>query len=349
MIQLSELKSYEHLDYIDFEHLYDSMCKCKNNVLWKESVSRFYLNGIEETLKLKKQLNNGTYIAKEPYKFTIYSPKKRDILSISFRDRVYQRSLNDNVLYPEMTRHFIYDNWACQKGKGIDKARDRLKEFLHKSYRNYGTSYILQIDIKGYYPSMSHEIANELFKKYLSYEDYQRVTNILNNQYVDKKGYNPGSQMVQILGISYLNGLDHFIKEKLHIKYYLRYMDDLLIIHNDKAYLEKCLNEIEYELSLLGLSLNKKKTEIRSIFEEFEFLGFRFRLLKSGKLLMLAKPKNIKNYRRKIKKLVNKSKDGLISKDYVDDCFRCFLSNLEKGNTYYLRKRLIKYYESLWE
>ena len=90
------------------------------------------------------------------------------IASVAFRDRVFQRSLNDNVVYPSMTRSFIYDNYACQKGKGTDKARDRLREFLRKYYQKYGTDgYVCQFDIKGYYPNMDHEVAEEMFRKKL--------------------------------------------------------------------------------------------------------------------------------------------------------------------------------------
>ena len=85
---------------IGFDALYDSMYRCKNNVLWKTSVSHYYLNGIEETLKLEKQLKEGTYKPRPPKKFTLTSPKRREAVSISFRDRVFQRSLNDNVIYP---------------------------------------------------------------------------------------------------------------------------------------------------------------------------------------------------------------------------------------------------------
>ena len=75
------------------------------------------MNGIERTMKLSDELHSGTYKARKPVRFTITSPKPRDIASITFRDRVYQRSLNDNAVYLTMSKSFIYDNFACQKGK----------------------------------------------------------------------------------------------------------------------------------------------------------------------------------------------------------------------------------------
>ena len=117
---------------IGYDALYDSMMKCIKGVLWKDSVASFYLRAGENISRLERELKNGTYKAKPMKHFMVTSPKPREIASVAFRDRVYQRSLNDNVVYPVMTRSFIYDNYACQKGKGTDAARNRLKEFLRK-------------------------------------------------------------------------------------------------------------------------------------------------------------------------------------------------------------------------
>ena len=176
---------------VGFEALYDSMNKCKHNVMWKTSTAHFYLNGIEEILKLEKDLKEESYTPKPPIKFTLTSPKKREAVSIAFRDRVYQRSLNDNIIYPIITKSFIYDNCACQKGKGTDFARSRLDLFLHKFYRKYGLDgYVLQGDIKGYYPNMKHSIAEDLFKKKLPPEIYELSEKVLKDQYDGEVGYN---------------------------------------------------------------------------------------------------------------------------------------------------------------
>ena len=178
-------------------------CRCQKGVIWKDSVAHFVLNSPEEITKLERELKEGTYRPRKPKMFTITSPKPREISSIPFRDRVYQRSLNDNILYPTMTRSFIYDNWACQKGKGADRARTRLKEFLRRHYRKHGTEgYIAQFDIKGYYPNMSHAYIEEMFRKKLDPEIFEMVLGVLRHQYGGDKGYNPGSQMIQIAGIS---------------------------------------------------------------------------------------------------------------------------------------------------
>jgi uncharacterized protein (UPF0297 family) len=231
---------------IGYDALYDSMMKCIKGVLWKDSVASFYLRAGENISRLERELKNGTYKAKPMKHFMVTSPKPREIASVAFRDRVYQRSLNDNVVYPVMTRSFIYDNYACQKGKGTDAARNRLKEFLRKYFMKHGANgFVCQFDIKGYYPNMDHEITEQMFRSKLDAWSYHQVETILHEQYEGDKGYNPGSQLVQIAGISMLDGMDHFIKEQLHAKYYIRYMDDFLIIHHDREYLEECRRKIE--------------------------------------------------------------------------------------------------------
>ena len=336
-------------DVTDFEQLYISALKCRKGVMWKGSVASFILNGIEKVNRLSEDLNTGKYKAKPPVFFKITSPKPREIASIAFRDRVFQRCLNDNIVYPIMTNSFIYDNYACQKGKGTDKARNRLKEFLRKYYRKNGNiGYVLQVDIKGYYPNMSHEMCESTFKKKLPEKYFRMVQTILREQYQGDKGYNAGSQLVQIAGISVLDGLDHFVKEKLHIKFYLRYMDDFIIIHHDKSYLEYCMTEIKKYLDTLKFTLNEKKTKIYTIVSGIEFLGFNFKLTDTGKVLMLIKSSNVKAERKKLYRLVKKSKQGFMPKHKVDESYHAWRNHASKGNNYNLIIRMDKFYKNLW-
>lgn len=179
---------------------------------------------------------------------------------------IYQRSLNDNAIYPQMTKGFINTNVACQKGKGTDLAREILKEYLRAMYRKCGKNFnVLQCDIHGYYPNMQHETARQTFRKGLEPHIYQRANRVLTNQYAGEVGYNPGSQMIQIAGISVLSPIDHFIKERLRIKYYIRYMDDFILLHESAQYLEYCKQEIDKHLHVMGFEFNPKKTHVYSV------------------------------------------------------------------------------------
>ena len=124
---------------IGYEALYRSARKCCKGVGRKFSSQSYTLNIIERTIDLSNQLRDGTYKQGITRVVKITFPKARTALSIPFRDRVYQRSINDNALYPQVTPHFIYANYACQRGKGTDAALKWMKSMLHRAWFNYRT------------------------------------------------------------------------------------------------------------------------------------------------------------------------------------------------------------------
>lgn len=337
---------------IGYDALYSSMLKCQRGVMWKSSVAHFVLNGVVEIGRLEEELKTGTYKPRINRPFFVYMPKKREVLGMAFRDRVFQRSLTDNVVYPELTKRFIRDNAACQTGKGTNYARDRLHCFLQRFYRRHQLNgYVLQCDIAGYYPNMRHESLENEFMAHLAPEIYELVLKTLNCQYEGEKGYFPGSQIMQIAGAALLNDLDHYIKERLRIKYYIRYMDDFILIHNNRAYLEKCRAEIATQLEKLGFELHPKKTRIYSVKQPIKFLGFYHRLTNTGKVVSLLDPKNVKRERKKLYRMVHKARNGKgkLSREKIDDCYQSWKAHASYGNSYKLLRRMDAYYESLWQ
>jgi len=221
--------------------------------------------------------------------------------------------------------------------------------FRDSVYQREGRGgYVLQCDISGYYPKMSHKTAEESLRTYLKPEVAEMAIEILREQYDGDVGYLPGSQLVQLLGISVLNPMDHYIKEKLQIKEYLRYMDDFLLFHKDKEYLEYCKDQIEKGLNSRGFVFNPKKTRIYPITEKIRFLGFYFTLTETGKVVMLIDPKNVKAERKKLRRMVNLAKKGKMTRQKVDECYKCWRNHASKGNSRNLLRRMDKYYRDLW-
>lgn len=326
---------------MNFEQLYDSMEKCKKGVMWKDSVAAFTLRSFKRIMPMIDKVNNLEYKTQPPYTFVVTSPKVREIVAVSFKDRVVQRALNDDIIYPIMTKSNIYDNAACQKGKGTDFARNRLKVFMQKAYRLWGRDfYTLKIDIKKYYPSMRHEYVEQMFKRRLDSWTYQTVIGILHEQYPGDVGYNAGSQLIQIAGISALSDLDHKIKERLKVKHYVRYMDDLIILSNSKYKLYKIMDSIVEELDKIGFKLNEKKTKIYSAKEGVEFLGFIFRCTGTGKILMLISSDTVRREKKHIVNVLNK-----VPIEQADEAFKSWKSHAMKGNTYNVIKRMTLYYK----
>ena len=336
-------------DIIGFEALWDSMMKCKRGVMWKDSVSGFALNGVKEIAKLAEDLGNGSYKERNHKYFTIRYPKERQIMSINFRDRVYQRSLNDVAIYPTMSKGFIYDNCACQKGKGTDFARGRLKCHMQKFFRKHGADgYVLKMDVRKYYDSMIHEEAKAVFRKKLPDSVYKRAATVLDG-FPGDVGFNPGSQIIQIVGLSMLDSVDHLIKDRLRVKHYIRYMDDMLVIGESVEELETIRKKVAEKLSEMGFELHGEKTKIYPLRKGVLFLGYQFRLTDSGKVIMSVDPERLNSARRKYYRLAKKCKAGLISRKKVDESYRCFREHASKGNGYQMLKKMDAYYYGLWE
>ena len=155
--------------------------------------------------------------------------------------------------------------------------------------------------------------------------------------YEKGKGLPIGNMTSQILAIFYLNELDHFIKEKLGCKYYIRYMDDGVILSNDKEYLKYCLKKIEKIVKKYKLSLNKKTKIINVSKEGLDFLGFRFCII-NNKVILKVRKLTKKNFKRKMKLAFN----GKIPLERGLKIISSYRGHLKWGNCYNLMKRNLK-------
>lgn len=128
------------------------------------------------------------------------------------------------------------------------------------------------------------------------------------------KGCSIGNQTSQAFGLIYLCDFNHYLKEDLHLKYVVNYMDDFIIIHEDKKYLNYCLKKIEeYLINNLKLELNINKTKINGVKNGIDFLGYRF-IIKNNKIIMKLRTRVKNNFKRKIKKLIL-----LVNNNYIDE------------------------------
>lgn len=337
-----------------FRNLYKAMHKCKRNVMWKDSVAGYVKNGLVNCYKLRQALLDGTYKIDKYSLFTIYEPKKREIVSTRMNDRVFQRSLSDNYLYDAVTNSFIYDNCACQTGKGTSQARDRLKCHMQRYFRKHGIEgYVLKCDLSNYFGSTPHSIAKEAVASRIDSKWVEQHTDKIIDSF--NQGANPnvgmglGSQITQLTELAVLDKLDHIVKEQLGIKQYIRYMDDFILIYPDKEYLNYCLKEIDAYITSLGLTLSKKKTQIFPVKQGIKFLGFIFRLTETGKTIMKLPKENITHEKRKLRKLKELVVSGKMTKDHVDECYNSWKAHAEQGDTHNLILSMNQYYKNLWE
>lgn len=341
---LCVIMSYE--DVISFDSLYKGLNKSCRNIRWKDSVVGYENNRLKNTYLLKQSLLNGRYKLDRYQHFVIYEPKRREIIATRLKDRQFQRSLCDNAFYEEITKSFITDNCACLRGRGVDYALNRLTAHLRRHYNKYATDgWVLKCDIFHYFESIRHDIAKAAVAKRVTDEQVLlRVYEIIDS--FGEKGLGLGSQVSQLIALAVLDDLDHFIKERLRIKHYLRYMDDFVLIHPSKEYLQYCRVEIEKFLSNIGLSLNKK-TALYPLRQGVKLLNWRLIVTDSGKIIRKMNKKKQSKQRRKLKKIYTKELNGEYSPGTARESLTCYLANLARGNTYYERCKMIKYFNSL--
>lgn len=325
---------------ISFEALYKGLKASCCSVRWKDSVIRYEAYGLRNTYKLRQSLLNGTYEI-SPYQcFTIYEPKERIIYAPRLVDRQLQHALCDNGLYKDITEHFIRDNFACQISRGTDDALKRFKIHLQCYQRKYGNDgWVLKCDIHHFFPTTPHKTVKNAAVKYISDKQACNMVCRIIDSFEGEVGLGLGSQISQIMELLVLNDLDHFIKERLHIKYYVRYMDDFILIHPSKTYLQECLQKITSFIIQIGLQLNTK-TEIQPLYHGIIFLKWRYILLPTGGVIMLMNRRKITKEKRRLKKLVMhqiESQSSIIS----------FLANAKRGNTWHIQQEMRIFYNHL--
>lgn len=339
-------------DAISYDALMESARRCYAGVLWKDSVTHFYLHADEEVGKLCDELHAGTYRLRPPRTFRITHPKPRTINSVAFRDRVVQRSFNDNVIYPLVSRSWIHDNYACQHGKGTDFARERMRCHLERHLRDHGdVGGTVQIDVSGYYASLLLMVIHQRFLRKMPDFATDFAMEVIESQGDHSPGdrFDPyargiyaGSQTSQIAGVDYLDPIDHYVKEGLGIRGYGRYMDDSILIHEDMDHLADCLYAIGRRLGSVGLTAHPKKTRMRPLSKGFTFLGFDYRV-QGGHVRMYVAKEKVKEQRRHLRGLARRVRDGRVTVDDYLQSLQCMVQHDAKGDAMELPERLRAY------
>jgi len=274
----------------NYQRLYEAYERARKAKRYRNEVLQFSYALEENLIKLQNELIWHTYKVGEYNSFIVHDPKIRQIVALPFKDRIIQHSLNAAV-EPIFEKRMIYDSYACRVGKGTHAIARRISYFMGKP-ENY---YYLKADIKAYFASINRDILRKLLeKRIIDPETMWLIDQILNSS--PYAGLPLGNLMSQLFANVYLHELDHFVKNILGIKYYVRYMDDFLIFNKNKPHLEQILDKIRFFLNTkLGLSLNSK-TRIGKSSEGCVFVGYR--IWDNNKLI---KKQSLKRMRRKEK------------------------------------------------
>ena len=325
---------------IDFKNMYRAFRRAKSGKGYKKSSARFNIAALDGVHALIHQLKAREYRVSPYSEFKVYEPKERIIQTTSFKDKVVQHSLCDNVIMPRLERVFLYDNCAGQKGKGTLFGLDRLSQQMQKFYDRYGHSgYILKCDIRKFFYSISHDQLKDIVAYHFGYDsDVVWLCNL----YIDStegKGIPLGNQINQGFALLYLDGMDKLIKYELGIEYYGRYMDDFWLIHPSKDYLKYCLEVIMAYLETLDLELNGK-TQIFPFKNGVSYLGFHTYITADGKPIRKLKNQNKRNAQRKFRKMAKLVAEGKLPPEKLQASYGAWKNHISHGNCHSLARTM---------
>ena len=321
-------------DLCDFENLYRAHKKCQHGKRWKDSVACYDLRALENTLDLQERIKNCTYKLGRYHKFRLMERgKPREIKATRYVDRVFLQNLTETQLKTHVVPTFISGNGASREGCGTDYMRLRLLKDMRDYYNKHGTDgFVLMGDFHAFFDSISHDYVNERYSCYLQDEQVLDYIKMVNASTPGDRGFPLGNVTSQVTALMAGSELDHYIKERLHIKYYGRYMDDFYLIHEDKGYLHKCMEEIKVCIEKAGLELNQKKTHITTLKHGVNYLGYHFHMSDSGKVVIQIMAKKLIKQRRKLKKLKKKVDSGNFTYEKVKESYIAWRGSHSRTN-----------------
>ena len=311
------------------------------------------------------ELNEMVYEMGRYRMFYVHEPKLRLVMSIPFRDRIVQWSIY-RYLFPFYERLFIYDSYACRKGKGSHAAADRLQYWLRQVHRRELENsdvkyYYLKLDISKYFYRVNHQILLDILRVRIHDEKMmillERIINNPNQKFglpagvspedcpyedwLDDAGMPIGNLTSQMFANIYLDQLDQFCKHVLGAHFYIRYMDDVIILSDDKAELHRWKEQIERFLNeALALQLNKK-TAIRPISLGIDFVGYK--IWSTHRKLKKSTARKII---RKVKVMCYLLSTGQMTKEEFMRRAASYKGILEHCDSYGLRRTLNEIYLS---
>ncbi|MCB0567738.1 MAG: hypothetical protein KDD01_25500 [Phaeodactylibacter sp.] len=337
-----------------FENLLLAFYKARRGKRSNDNVAAFEANMEWELLRLLEELKVENYCPGAYRTFQIHDPKERMISAAPFRDRVVHHALC-NIIEPIFEPTLIFDTYANRTGKGTHAGIRRCQEFT----RRY--PYVLKTDIKKYFPSIDHGILKNIIARKIKCRPTLRLINlIIDNSNLQepvqdyfpgddlfslqdrRKGLPMGNLTSQFFANLYLSPFDHFVKEALGIKGYIRYVDDMVLFHHKKQALHEAEQAIRHFLATkLRLRLHEKKTNIFPSKVGITFLGQR--VFTSHRRL---KRENVQRFKKRLDERLNAYLCGEISPETFEMQLNSWLGHARQTDTFRFRRKVFWYLRS---
>ena len=275
-------------ELLDLNNLYKAFYKAQKGKVFDQEVMAYRQRLPDNLQLLQRQLRSGAIETGSYHYFTVYDPKKRLICAAPFSQRVLHHALM-NVCHDSFEKHQIENSFASRIGKGTYAALDTAQA----CHRHYG--WFLKLDVRKYFESIDHTVLKAQLRRLFSQKHLLLMVEKIIDSYetTAQKSVPIGNLTSQYFANHYLSRVDHWIKEELHIPAYVRYMDDMVLWHNDREFLLDAGYRLQ-EFAATELKLVFKPFCLNSPETGLPFLGYllfpgRVRLTQQSKKRFIRK------------------------------------------------------------
>jgi len=306
---------------------------------YDREVLQFGYDAFENIVGIYNDLAWGRYQIGRYKEFIIKDPKERLIQYLPLRDRIVQQALHQ-VIEPIFDRGFIADSYACRRRKGTHRAMRRLQEFLVSARGKWRGRdvYYLHCDVHKYFPHIDHDVLYDLFARKIKCRQTLKLIRTIIDSSTSNPGLPIGSLFSQLSANVYLNVVDQFAKHDLRERYYLRYMDNFIVLHADKKHLSHVKDEIEGLIkSRLHLEYNPTMTRIDKVHGGIEFVGYR--VYADRVKIKKATADRMKKRLREMQAMYRKD---IISADYIAPRIASWQGHCQHANAQALTAKILE-------
>ncbi len=329
---------------LKFKNMLEAYKRASDKKHYNKEVIIYEMDLASNLVKVLKELYSRTYKTSEYRSFTVYEPKERIIRALPFKDRIVQQWYVEEFIKPIFLPKFISDSYACIPSRGVHQAVHKLRQYTYNMSKKNKDFYFLKCDIAKFFNSIDKDILYTIIKRYVKDKYFLEYTRLLIYSDEGLAGIPIGNYTSQYFANIYLNTFDHYVKEVLKVKYYVRYMDDFAFILNSKEECKEVLEKVRIFLEeKLKLKLNKKTNYFKGK-QGINFCGYRIFATH-----ILLKQSNKKKMYKKLKNW-NKAYDK--KQLELKETFTKLASwegHAKNADTFYLRKKVRKMCNWLYE
>lgn len=333
---------------VSFENLLAAYRKARKGKRSRRDVAAFGLDLETELLRLQAELISGDYRPGRYRQFTVYERKPRLISAAPFCDRVVHHAVM-NLIEPPIDRCFIFDSYACRVGKGAHRAVRRYQSWA----RRY--PYALKLDIAAYFPSIDRQRLKQKLCRFIKDTKVLRLLDRIIDMGPESDVaplWFPGNDLLtplehptsipignltsQFFANLYLDAFDHWIKEVAGVPAYLRYVDDMVVLDDDKSRLGELREIVRERLAEERLCLHARKAEVSRTRDGLDLLGYRV-----FPDFIRLRDDNGHRFARRLRRLAHGYAAGWLHWEQIDPAVQSWIGHARQADTEGLRHTLL--------